>query len=65
MSTEAQKKLFRKYKITARKHEGDDAYSWCIFVNGSPRMKGLTRPEVDYYKRSILKTIMEREQCLP
>lgn len=62
MSTEAQKKLFRKYKITAKKHGGDDAYSWCIFVNGSPRVNGLTLPEVDYHKCSILKMIMEREQ---
>lgn len=38
-------------RVTARKYEGDDAYSWAIFVDGRPRLTGLTRREVPYYKK--------------
>jgi hypothetical protein len=42
-----------KYKITARKFGGDDAYSWAVFVNGSPVVTGLSRSEVAYHKKHI------------
>ena len=54
------KKLFKKYKITAKKHMGDDAYSWAVFENSIPRMVGLTKSEVNYYKKSVLRIILER-----
>jgi hypothetical protein len=38
-------------RVTARKYNGDDAYSWAVFVDGCPKWTGLQRSEVDYYKR--------------
>lgn len=61
MSTAEQKKLFRKHKITARKHGGDDAGSWCVFEGNQPRWEGLTQSQVDYYKCSLLTIILKRE----
>ena len=42
-----------KPKITSRKYQGNDAYSWAIFVNGVPVVTGLSRNEVPYYKKKI------------
>ena len=43
----------KRKRVTARKYMGDDAYSWAVFLDGSPVVTGLTRPEVDYYKRQL------------
>jgi hypothetical protein len=51
--TELQKE-FKKYSITARKYGGDDSYSWAIFRDNRPILTGLSKPEVDYYKRQVL-----------
>ena len=40
-----------KPKITARKHGGDDAYSWAVFINGRPAFTGLSRSQVAYYRK--------------
>ena len=51
-----QKEAIQKYgrtivkRVTARKHGGDDAYSWAIFVDGRVRLEGLSATEVAYYK---------------
>lgn len=45
----------KKPKITSRKYEGDDMYSWAIFVNDQPVMTGLSRDEMFYYKDQIKK----------
>jgi hypothetical protein len=39
----------------ARKYAGDDAYSWAVFVVGEqlPRVTGLHRSEVDYYRKQL------------
>ncbi len=42
-----------KPKITARKYQGDDLYSWAVFVNDRPVITGLSRSEVPYYKAQI------------
>ena len=60
MQTEEQKE-FKKYGITARKYEGDDAYSWAVFESGRPRMTGLSQREVPYYKRQVLEMVKEKE----
>jgi ribosomal silencing factor RsfS len=57
--TELQK-LFKKYSITAKKHEGDDAGSWAVFHKGQVIVSGLTRPEVTYYKRQVLESVQKR-----
>ncbi len=55
MLSDKEKKECLRQKITARKYEGDDCYSWAVFVRGIPAMTGLGRSEVDYYKRQLLK----------
>ena len=42
-----------KVKVTAKKHNGDDAYSWAIFVDNQVRIGGLHKSEVNYYKRQV------------
>jgi len=59
--TELQK-LFKKYSITAKKHEGDDSYSWAIFHKGQPVVSGLSRPEVAYYKNQVLQSLKRKEE---
>ena len=41
----------KKPKITARKHGGDDCYSWAVFRDGRLMFAGLGRGEVAYYKQ--------------
>lgn len=50
-----------KPKITAKKYLGDDAGSWAVFIDGHPFVTGLTRGEVDTYKRLALQVLKERE----
>lgn len=40
-------------RVTARKYQGDDAYSWAVFLDGQPRMTGLSKSEVPYYKKEV------------
>ena len=53
-----------KIKLTARKYEGDDKYSWAIFRSdqSQPVVSGLSKPEIPYYKRQIEQLIEEREK---
>jgi hypothetical protein len=51
---------FQKHGITARKHGGDDSASWAVFLNGQPKMTGLTKREVPYYKKQVYKTFVEK-----
>jgi hypothetical protein len=53
METKETKARYKKLRITAKKYGGDDAYSWAVFVKGRPRMEGLGKSEVAYYKRQI------------
>jgi hypothetical protein len=54
--------LTKVIKVTARKHEGDDLYSWAIFRSdkADPCYTGLGKSEVPYYKKLVEK-IIERE----
>lgn len=38
-------------KITAKKHGGNDRFSWAVFIDGRMFISGLTRSEVPYYKK--------------
>jgi len=49
-----------KPKITARKHMGDDLYSWAVFVDGRPRVTGLSKREVPYWKARLAKDLAEK-----
>jgi hypothetical protein len=43
----------KRHVVTARKHGGDDAYSWAVFLDGRPVITGLSRQEVPYWKSRI------------
>lgn len=38
------------YKITARKHGGNDEYSWAVFIAGRMFVNGLSKREVPHFK---------------
>lgn len=44
-----------KAKITARKYNGDDAYSWAVFIGDRLYVAGLHRSEVKHYKTQAAK----------
>jgi hypothetical protein len=48
-------------RITARKYEGDDAYSWAVFIDGKPMVTGLSRREVPYYKKEAAEILAKRK----
>lgn len=50
----------KKYRITAKKYGGDDSYSWAVFIKGQPFVTGLSRGEVDYYKRRAIESVERR-----
>ena len=54
-------KMKAKVKVTAKKYNGDDAYSWAIFRSDSnyPVVAGLHKTEVQYYKKQVLAEINE------
>ena len=54
-------KEFLKHKIASRKHGGDDNCSWAVFRNKKLFVTGLSKSEVPYYKRELLKLIKENE----
>ena len=47
-------------KITARKWEGDDMYSWAVFIDNQVFVSGLSKRQVDYYKKLAKQTWEER-----
>lgn len=42
-----------KKRVTAKKHGGDDRYSWAVFLDGRPQVTGLAKTQVAYYKRQV------------
>ena len=53
--------MARKARITVGKFNGNDAYSWAVFVDGRPVVTGLTRREVSYHRARITELVRERE----
>lgn len=54
-----------KYRhTTARKWDGDDAYSWAVFLKGKkmPIVSGLSHVEVAYYRERIEKECEEEKR---
>lgn len=49
-----------KIRITARKYQGDDLYSWAVFIDGRPFVTGLSRREVPYYRAEAEKILEKR-----
>ena len=45
-------------KVTAKKYEGDDCYSYAVFIDGRVTIyKGLSREEADHYKTVVRQMI--------
>ena len=47
-------------KITTGKYNGDDKYSWAVFVDGRPAYTGLQKSELSHYKK-LAKDIADRK----
>ena len=47
---------YRKFGITAKKYMGDDKYSWAVFLDGAPKVTGLSKNEIKYYQDQIYHT---------
>jgi hypothetical protein len=47
-------------RITARKHGGNDDYSWAVFVDGHPAVTGLSKREVPYHKERAAAALKSR-----
>lgn len=41
------------YRVSIRKYQGDDYYSWAVFVDGKVVVSGLSRDEARYHQRII------------
>lgn len=48
-----------KPKITVRKYNGDDCYSWAVFRDGRPVFTGLSRDQARYYRKQAEKGYSE------
>jgi hypothetical protein len=40
-------------KVTIGKYNGDDCYSWAVFVNGRPAMTGLGREQARFHRKQL------------
>lgn len=51
-----------KVKVTAKKWNGDDSYSWAIFRSdqSQPVIAGLHRTEVPSYKKEVRESIEKK-----
>jgi len=56
---------FQKHKITARKHGGNDASSWAVFIKGKVFANGLTLREVNYYRQIALNQCIRKQNEIP
>lgn len=56
-----------KIKVTSRKWNGDDAYSWAVFRSDQdyPVVSGLHRTEVNSYKKQVLEMVEKDETSAP
>lgn len=54
--------MTKKSRITARKYQGDDFFSWAVFLDGRPIITGLARTEVAYWKARIAKDLEEMKK---
>lgn len=48
-------------RITASKYQGDDHYSWAVFIDNMPFVTGLSKSEVPYYKKQAADRILKSQ----
>ncbi len=44
-------------RVTTGKHNGDDNYSYAVFLDNKPVVTGLSKPELPYYANQIINKI--------
>lgn len=49
-------------KVTIKKWNGDDAYSWAVFVDGKvlQSLSGLNRSQAGYYRKQVISQLASR-----
>lgn len=45
----------RKESSRIAKHEGDDKYSWALFINGRPAYNGMSKSEAEWRRKEYVK----------
>lgn len=51
-------KKLRK-RISYSKYQGDDHWSWAVFIDGLPFVTGLGKNEIPYYKRRAMEILLK------
>lgn len=46
-------------RVSAKKYQGDDHYSWAVFIDGIPFVTGLSKSEVPYYKNMAIERLIK------
>ena len=54
--TPAEKKIAKR--VTAKKHGGDDKYSWSVFVDGREKWDGMSQSEARWRKNAAIKILL-------
>ncbi len=52
-----------KSRITVRKYNGDDIYSWAVFLDGKPAYTGLSKGQSKFYKRLLTEQLKEKKEA--
>lgn len=45
----------RKKTVRIRKYEGDDLYSWALFIDGQVKYNGMSRSEAEWRRDRYIK----------
>ncbi len=48
-----------KKRITTGKYQGDDHWSWAVFIDGLPFVCGLGKDEIPYYKKRAMEILLK------
>lgn len=48
-------------RVVIQKYEGDDRYSWALFVDGRPRYTGMGKSEAEYRRYLVRREICPDE----
>lgn len=46
-------------RVTIRKYQGDDAYSYALFIDGRPTYNGMSRSEATWRRKSAIANLID------
>lgn len=46
-------------RVTSKKYQGDDHWSWAVFIDGLPFVTGLRKDEVPCYKQRAIARLIK------